>query len=320
LSCLLCRNMTISVVTPTYYRHAEVPGLLKALAQQTLLPLEVILVDGAPVAEKRTEDYLAAHAVDFPFAIRYIRHSGGTAIQRNRGIDEAKGDIIQFFDDDVRPDPGYLQAVADVFANDSTGRLGGVAGFRRNAWFDGMSTARWRWYKRLRLLSVFEGGRYDYHNGYPINNNMVQPFTGTRAVDFMTTACSAYLRKVFGEGLRFDAFFIGFGVLEDAHLSLSAKRRGWQLLQCGHATAVELSSPSGRTSPYIVASRTCYNYYFVFKSICGPLTAGQKWRFFRFQLFELFRALGSMLSHPGRASWLYFWGKGHGIVKTLVKG
>jgi GT2 family glycosyltransferase len=148
---------------------------------------------------------------------------------------------------------------------------------------------------------------------------MVLPFTGLRPVDFMTTACSAWRSEVFAGGLRFDRFFVGYGILEDAHLSLTAKKQGWNLLQCGNATAIELSSPSGRTRPFVIAERTCYNYYYVFKSICGPLSLGQRWRFFRFQGFEWLRAMASLVTHPGRYSWQYFLGKGYGIIKTLVK-
>jgi GT2 family glycosyltransferase len=316
---LLCPAMTISIVTPTYFRYKEVPGLLEALRQQTLLPHEVVLVDGAPAGEMRTEEWVKTHAPDFPFTIQYLRKQGGTAIQRNYGMDAATGDFIFFFDDDVRPDTGFIKAIVDVFRLPGNEKVGGVTGFRTNKYFTADRVSRWRWYKKLKLLSVFEGGKYDYRNGYPINNNMVAPFTGTREVDFMTTACSAYRKEVFATGLRFDAFFVGYGILEDAHLSLSAKKQGWKLLQCGDATAVELSSPSGRTRPFVVAERTCYNYYYVFKSICGPLSMGQRWRFYRFQGFEWFRAFVSMFSHPGSQSISYFLGKGYGIWKTLTR-
>ena len=312
--------MQVSIVTPTYYRHQELPDMLKALARQTRLPGEVVLVDGAPPEEMRTQQFIAAQGGQFPFAIVYLRRQGGTAIQRNHGIQAARGQYIFFMDDDVRPNPDYVAEILAVFEADTAHKIGGVAGYRTNQYFAMETMSRWRWYKRLGLLNVFEGGRYDYHNGYPINNNMVPPFTGTRPVDFMTTACSAYRRQVFDQGLRFDDFFIGFGVLEDAHLALSAKKAGWQLVQCGTATCIELNSPSGRSKPFVIAERTCYNYYYVFKSICGPLTLGQKWRFFRFQAFEWLRALGGMLRRPGRYAWGYFWGKTYGIVKTLVKG
>ena len=77
----------ISVVTPTYRRTQEVGGLLENLSVQTLLPEEVILVDGAPIAEKGTEELVRSLMPSLPFRCRYIRHPRGTAIQRNAGID-----------------------------------------------------------------------------------------------------------------------------------------------------------------------------------------------------------------------------------------
>src|SRR2546426_503856 len=81
----------ISVVTPTFRRPAEVAGLLENLSKQVLLPAEVILVDGAPDNDRATAAVLASMAPSLPFQCRYVRHARGTAIQRNAGIDIARG-------------------------------------------------------------------------------------------------------------------------------------------------------------------------------------------------------------------------------------
>lgn len=282
------KKQAISVVTPTFFRPEETLGLLKNLSVQKLLPTEVILIDGAPPEENRTEEAVKKVLHSFPFEINYIRQSGGTAIQRNFGIDAAKGDFIAFVDDDVRLEEDFLENIIKVFTKDSKKTTGGIVGYRKNQCFRLEESQRWRWYKRLKLLTTYEPGRYDFNCGYPINNNMQPPFEGTRPVDFMTTACAVWRREVFDSGLRFHTFFSDYGILEDAHFSLRAKRN-WDLLQCGDALCEEMRSPNGRVNSRKIGYKCVVNYYFVFQDIAHPLSLAQKSRFWRFQIFEFFR-------------------------------
>lgn len=279
---------SISVVTPTLRRPQEVADLLRNLAAQTLLPMEVVLVDGAPANETETETIVREIIDAFPFRINYIRRGGGTAIQRNAGIDAATGDFIALIDDDVRLDANFLKHIYYVFEADWQKKIGGIVGRRTNTHFNLEDRARWRWYRRLKLLTIFEPGFYDFKCGYPINNSLQPPFNGVRKVEFMTTACAVWRREVFDTGLRFDDFFCDYGVLEDAHLSLRASRE-WGLLQCGDALCEELKSPHGRVNRRKIGYKCVVNYYYVFQDIAQPLTVGQKYRFWRYQAFEIFR-------------------------------
>lgn len=281
-------ELCISVVTPTLRRPDEVEGLLRNLSEQVQLPSEVILVDGASEEGVATKEVVERMRDSLKFDLVYIRQQGGTAVQRNAGIDAAKCALIALIDDDVRLEPDFLKTMADVFAADVQKTVGGVVGYRTNQHFELEESHRWRWYKRLKLLSVFEPGRYDFECGYPINNNLQPPFTGTREVDFMTTACAVWRREVFDSGLRFSPFFTDYGVLEDAHFSLRA-RDNWKLFQCGDAHCEELHSPGGRVNRRKIGYKCVVNYYFVFADIAGPLSIARKWRFWRFQLFEFIR-------------------------------
>jgi glycosyltransferase involved in cell wall biosynthesis len=289
----------VSVVTPTYRRPTEAAGLLANLSQQTCLPTEVIMVDGTGVDEPDTENAVAALADTVPFQFQYIRHERGTAIQRNAGIDKAAGDFIAFIDDDVRLDPKFLATIVSVFAEDKERRIGGIVGYRTNQHFRLNDRQRWRWYRRLKLLTIYEPGKYDFRSGYPINALMQPPFSGLRKVDFMTTACAVWRREVFDSGLRFDPFFRDYGILEDAHLSLRAGRK-WELFQCGDAHCVELSSPNGRVNRQTIGFKTVVNHYYVFQDVVGPLTWQHKMRFWRFQAFELLRLTSSAIRRRRR--------------------
>jgi glycosyltransferase involved in cell wall biosynthesis len=310
-------RLSISVVTPTLRRPTEVQELLVNLSDQMLLPTEVIIVDGSSADDTTTQDGVLAKAANFPFRIRYTRKSGGTAIQRNMGIDLARGDLIALIDDDVRLDRHFFENIAAAFEKDLSREIGGIAGYRTNLFFFADDHRRWRWYRRLKLLKRFEPGRYDFETGYPINNSMQPPFAGLREVDFMTTACAVWRREVYDSGIRFDPFFKDYGVLEDAHFSLRAAKN-WKLIQCGDAHCEELRSPNGRVTRSKIGYKCVVNYYYVFLDVAGPLSTKQKFRFWRFQLFELFRIGISGLTQRKMSAFRELGGRIQGIIAVMM--
>ena len=95
--------MFLSVVIPTYNRLPILRQCLEALERQLLEPTleryEVVLVDDGSTDD--TVHWLDAHATAFPH-LRLIRQQhGGPAEGRNRGVQEARGDVIVFIDSDL---------------------------------------------------------------------------------------------------------------------------------------------------------------------------------------------------------------------------
>ena len=305
-------QIKISVITPTLKRPNEVLGLLETLSMQNLLPYELILVDGGSDDVRETEQVVLPIINDYPFIIKYFRYTGGTAIQRNYGIDKATGDFIATIDDDVRLTPDFFKNILNVFSTDTEKKIGGITGYKNNLHFSLAQRKRWRWYKRLGLLSTYEPGKYDFKCGYPINTNMHPPFSGTRKVEFMTSACTMWRKEVIDSGLRFDMFFKDYGILEDAHFALKAGKK-WELLQCGDAKCSELSSPGGRENRKKIGFKVVVNYYYVFKSIAGPLSFMQKIRFFRYQVFELIRIVYGIFRYRQKKYWDELVGRLKGI-------
>lgn len=99
----------LSVVIPTYNRRDSVRMTLDGLAQQTYpaASFEVIVVsDGSTDG---TDALLAEYARASPYVLRPVAQpNGGPARARNRGIAEARGEVIVFLDDDVEPSPELL--------------------------------------------------------------------------------------------------------------------------------------------------------------------------------------------------------------------
>jgi glycosyltransferase involved in cell wall biosynthesis len=302
----------ISVVTPTYLRPQEISELLLHLKDQTVLPFEVILIDGADPSNKETENAVAAISQDLPYRCTYLRHDRGTAIQRNAGIENAQGDFVAFIDDDIRLDADYFEQMLAAYAEDKQMRVGGIAGYITNQYLDASKSPRWRWYRRLRLFGTYQPGRYDYTTGYPINRYLHPPHAGLREIDFMGSNCGVWRREVFDRGLRFSPFFADYGVLEDAHLALRA-RRDWTLWECGKAHCQHFHSPRGRINKRRLAWKTAVNYRYVFVDIVRHRSWRQNTRFWVVQAFELFRLLASAV-RKGGDEWSGVLGKAEGIL------
>lgn len=97
----------ISVVVPTYNRVDRLERVLDRLAVQTVDPstFEVIVVsDGSTDG---TDAYLTRP--DLPVEVTAVhQRNGGAGAARNRGVAEAKSDLVLFLDDDVLPAPDLI--------------------------------------------------------------------------------------------------------------------------------------------------------------------------------------------------------------------
>lgn len=94
-------SSSVSVVIPTYRRPESLLRAVKSVLAQTVLPLEVIVVDD------NRDDEAARQASyqlvgDVHPAVRVINHSGtsGGSAARNTGAEAASGTLIAFLDDD----------------------------------------------------------------------------------------------------------------------------------------------------------------------------------------------------------------------------
>lgn len=115
---------TVSVVIPTRDRPDRLARCLVALDAQDELPLEVVVVDDASIDEGAVD----AAAGD-RHRVRVVRAAGsGPAAARNLGAALARGDVVAFTDDDCRPGPGWVAALADGIAAGAAA----VAGPTRN--------------------------------------------------------------------------------------------------------------------------------------------------------------------------------------------
>ncbi len=110
-----------SVVIPAYNAEKTIEACLSSVVQQTLAPLEVLVIDDHSSdrtgdAVRRCEGLLAAAGIRLEYIL--LAQNSGPSIARNRGISESRGNFIAFLDADDVWTSNKLEVV-DKFANKS---------------------------------------------------------------------------------------------------------------------------------------------------------------------------------------------------------
>ncbi len=106
--------MEVSVVLPTYNQRERLRLVLSGLEGQTLSPecFEVLVIDDG--STDGTAEMLDALDIDNMKSIRLYPNEGRCSA-RNRGIDQAAGDLVVLLDGDALPAPDLLQTYLDAF-------------------------------------------------------------------------------------------------------------------------------------------------------------------------------------------------------------
>lgn len=108
----------LTVIICTYNRAKYIGNLLESVAKNDIekSAYEIVLVDNNCTDNTREicEAFAEAHQdVNFRYV---VEPEQGLSAARNKGIKEAKGDILVYVDDDALVDPPYLRTYAEWFA------------------------------------------------------------------------------------------------------------------------------------------------------------------------------------------------------------
>lgn len=100
-----------SIIIPTYQRPEHLQrAVASCLAQQSVAPFEIIVVDNNPQGSARPVVEAMARTSAVP--IRYVAEPRpGISHARNSGVAAAAGRYLAFIDDDQEADPGCLAAL-----------------------------------------------------------------------------------------------------------------------------------------------------------------------------------------------------------------
>ena len=108
----------ISVIIPVRNEEGKIGQCLKAVFNQTLRPLEVIVVDG------HSADQTVDNAKKYPVKVVYEDY-GTVGGARQVGVESAEGDFIAFTDADCIPERNWLENLIKEFDNNNIVGVGG---------------------------------------------------------------------------------------------------------------------------------------------------------------------------------------------------
>jgi glycosyltransferase involved in cell wall biosynthesis len=145
--------------------------MLEKLAEQTY-PLDkfevVVVVDGGTDGTPQMLESLS-----LPFTLRVIRQEqSGPSVARNRGAQEAAGDLVIFLDDDLLPVPGLVREHVKVHEQDAQavvlGRFLGAKGEKKGGWNVWEEQILDKHYRRLQTGKRAPAGRRLYSGNFSV--------------------------------------------------------------------------------------------------------------------------------------------------------
>jgi glycosyltransferase involved in cell wall biosynthesis len=155
-------KVKISVVVPVYNSDTYIESCIKALLSQNY-PVdhyEIIMVDN------NSNDYSPEIIKRYP-DIKYLkRNKQGSYAARNKGILEAKGEIIAFTDADCAPSVDWLRNIEDSLLNPEINVILGSNRFASDTHILSMLTG----YEAEKAAYAFSGDDETIYYGY--TNNM----------------------------------------------------------------------------------------------------------------------------------------------------
>lgn len=109
--------MRVSIVIPTYGRDQVLVNTVSALLSLEQQSDELILMDQTPSHGVETKAYLERQQASG--RLRWVCHQPPSVVgAMNRGLLEARGDVVLFLDDDIIPAPHLIAAHEAAYAGD----------------------------------------------------------------------------------------------------------------------------------------------------------------------------------------------------------
>lgn len=203
--------MNISVIVPAYNAESTISACIKAVLEQSFSnqEYEIIVVDDG------STDNTASVIQTFP--VRYIhQHNQGPASARNRGVQEAQGELVLFTDADCQPLSNWIEEMIRPFEKKQVMAVKGKYQTEQRALTARFAQAEFE--ERFQMLQ-----RQD-------------------SIDMVDTYSAAYRKNVF---LSFGGFDPAFPVAnnEDTELSYKMSRAGCIMVFNPDAVVLHLGHP-----------------------------------------------------------------------------
>jgi glycosyltransferase involved in cell wall biosynthesis len=200
----------VSVVVPALNAASTIEGCLAALAEQTVMPGEVIVVDDG------STDDTPAIARRMGAKVLVQDHAGAGAA-RNRGVDAATGELLLFTDADCVPAGDWVERLVEALEDEEVVAARGVC-------------------KSNQREAVARFAQLEYDEKH-------RQLARRRYVDLVSTDSAAYRRHTFRQFGGFDEDYVAS---EDQDLSFRMVRSGHRIVFAPDAVVIHRHRPTLR--------------------------------------------------------------------------
>jgi glycosyltransferase involved in cell wall biosynthesis len=300
----------VSVIIPTANRAAVLAATLASIANQNLLPQEIIIVD-ASVSNDTANICKTSTVLNIKYVIATQK---GAAVQRNQGIDEATTDYIFFMDDDIDLAPGCIEKIWQCVQSDAT--VGAVNAMITNQKYHTPGTVT-KWMYRLmhgKKLNTYAGKCIGpAWNLLPQDDDSLPEY---QAMEWLNTTCTLYRKQALPQP-AFSSHFTGYSLMEDVTLSLIVGRQ-WKLYNARTASIFHNSQPGEHKNNIVqTACMQLVNRYYVMTAVMHKKKIIDHVKLF---LFELFNVITSLANNKGRKEFVAaVWGRCKAVVVIASK-
>jgi GT2 family glycosyltransferase len=274
--------MDITIVICTYNRPERLAKALESCLSQQMLPRQIVIVDDGDLSM----DFVVTwngRASEKGVELEYFakpQDRRGLTISRNIGVRLAKGQIVQFLDDDAELPPEALSRVNAVFEADTDHQLAAV---------DLPIVERAREHRGRRVIDLcyqlaglWTGGRR-YYKTQRLTGKLAS-FKDLKVIRFMQGGSMAIRRECLEQIGGFDENLTGSAMGEDKDISIRLAKIGI-LGRIGQTNVIHHSEPAGRVDAKRLGSETSYNYLYINRKQ-GPWGLGE-WFLIGFNLIVL---------------------------------
>ncbi|MFH1420127.1 MAG: glycosyltransferase, partial [Planctomycetota bacterium] len=257
--CRTSGEPTVAVVICTRDRPRALIETLNSVLAQTRLPDELIIIDDGHLSEEIL-DRLSRQCQDLGTTWLYQRSaSPGLTSSRNLAVEIASSDVLQYLDDDVTCEAGFLGEVSRLMADPL------IAGVTANVREPAFETRGGRLYQLgYRLAGWWRVAPRGTPSG-PRPRALSDSTVVTRA-RWLSGAAMALRREVVAAE-RFDEGLTDYALGEDREMGYRLAPRYW-LVEAKRAHVTHRRETSQRTDSRRLGFMASYNYLRILKKTC----------------------------------------------------
>lgn len=261
---MIQKIIPVSAIIATKDRPIFLKRTLESIAGQSVLPAEVIVVDGSDT--KQSQLIYEALGVQ-PFSLVFVKAMHlGAATQRLQGIELAIHDFIWFVDDDIVLDPNCTERLWGAFESfPATGAVNAMIINQRYTKPGKLTRLMYRLMDGRPCLSY--AGRLigPAWNLLPEDDPELAEYV---PCEWLNTTCTMYRKSAFPVPV-FDHFFTGYSMMEDVAVS-AVISRNHLLLNARTARIFHDSQPGAhKNNVRLISEMALVNRYFVMTRILG---------------------------------------------------